>query len=172
MKKIVCSVALSVLVLAGSGCATSSCSSGGTCGSGGLFSGHYLQRGMNLFQGQPVRSLFRGAPCSTCNPPAGQPANCDSNVAPLCQDGNCGSHAGLINSQAPVYGDQGVPYYGEPTLNAPQPAIAPEGQFYNAPVQGSSSRVPYGNSDDIMGGLPMIDSFGSGIDADTLPPSL
>lgn len=168
MKKLVCSIALAVLILAGSGCATSSCNDG--LFGGRLFQGRLFNGG--FFQGQPVRSLFRGAPCSTCNPPAGRPSNCDSNVAPLCQNGNCGS-GGLIESgQAPVYDDPGVPYYGSPVLSSPQPTPADAGQIYSAPVQGSS-RVPYGVTDESMNGLPMIDAFGSGvIDADILPPSL
>ncbi|MDA7902470.1 hypothetical protein N9B31_02315 [Mariniblastus sp.] len=45
------------------------------------------------FKNKPIRSKLRswckGDACSTCNTPAGQMMNCDSNVAPLCD--NCGT---------------------------------------------------------------------------------
>jgi hypothetical protein len=82
------------------------------------------------FQNRPVRSaidscLYGGDACNTCNPPAGQPANCDSNVAPLCDGCSAGEFA------QPVYSGEaapGIPYYGETNLNPP---ITTPGPIYN-----------------------------------------
>ena len=92
MKKIICLIASTVLILSTSGCATNRCGNGllglglcnGLASQGGLFQSNPLAN-------NPIRSFFsRGAACDTCNPPSGQVSNFGgSNVAPLCQDGSC-----------------------------------------------------------------------------------
>ena len=75
----------------------------------------------NPFKNKPIRtklrSCFGGDPCNTCNPPAGQTINCDSNTAPLCDSCNTPGSFGQ-----PVYSggaDPGVQLYEDPNLNAP-----------------------------------------------------
>ena len=70
------------------------------------------QSGFSCFKNRPFRtkfqSCFGGAPCNTCSPPAGQPANCGTNVAPLCD--SCGVNGSVT---------PGVSLYSETGLNGP-----------------------------------------------------
>ena len=99
------------------------------------------------FENQPVRSTvrswFQGDPCNTCNPPVGQPANCGTNVAPLCD--SCGDAA---QPAFPGTVDQGVPYYGETNLNSP---IATPGPVYNETGANFQNGVPSLPTGDIYG---------------------
>ena len=114
------------------------CSSGcATAGSG--------SSGFSLFQSsaprnQPfrdsVRNWFRGDECDTCNAPAGIPANCNSNVAPLCdQYGSQFGQAQPVYSSVPTQQQpigQGVQLYSDPNLNI------------GAPLNGSTTTTNYG----------------------------
>ena len=113
------------------------CTSGcATAGSG--------SSGFSLFQSsaprnQPfrdcVRNWFRGDECDTCNAPAGIPANCNSNVAPLCdQYGSQFSQAQPVYSSVPTQQPigQDVQLYSDPNLN------------FGAPVNGSATTTNYG----------------------------
>jgi hypothetical protein len=179
MKKIVCLIASAVLILSTSGCATNRCGNG--LFGGGLFNGRLLQGGLfdnGPLSDGPLRSFFRGAACSTCNPASGQLNNCGSNVAPLCRGGNCGGHSPVSAPANIQLDDPGVPYYDSPSMVVPQAGtptqatgIIPQGtiiQNGNSSVlpQGSSNRVTYGVED-----LPTIDAFSNSIDADALPPT-
>ncbi|MFT5304354.1 MAG: hypothetical protein ACI87E_005076 [Mariniblastus sp.] len=70
----------------------------------------------NPFKDRPIRtkisSWFQGAPCSTCNAPAGQPLHFGTNTAPACA--TCGTDptpvGGIVN---------GFSLYGDPALNGP-----------------------------------------------------
>ena len=82
------------------------------------------------FANQPVRTWLRGAICNTCNPAAGQPANCGTNVAPGCTSGVCsgvespmGSTGGFAEPGA------GIQFYGDPILNS-TPSFGPSSQIY------------------------------------------
>lgn len=112
-------VAVACLTICVGGCATSGnscCDSGAT----GIF-------GQNrLFQNRPVRDAvqgwFQGDACNTCNPPVGMPANCGTNVAPMCNA--CGSslpHSTVGN---------GVSLYDNSALN---------GGVLNAPIQNNTT---------------------------------
>ena len=90
-----------------------------------------------------IRSCFQGDPCNTCNPPAGQPANCGTNVAPLCE--SCGTGAQPV---FPGTVDQGVPYYGETNLNSP---VATPGPVYNETGASFQNGLPSLPSSDIYG---------------------
>lgn len=175
MKKIICLIASAVLILSTSGCATNRCGNG--LFGGGLFNGQLLQGG--LFQSgplsnSPIRSFFQGAPCNTCNPPAGQMNGYSGNVAPLCNHGNCGGGSPASAPANIQLNDPGVPYYDSGNFSSPTPAIQNYGanvvpqrnMVPNAASQGSSNRVSYGMDD-----LPTIDAFSSSIDADALPPT-
>ena len=92
----------------------------------------------NPFKNRPLRTKWRswtrGDACDTCNAPAGQPINCDSNVAPLCD--SCGP-AGQIGQ--PVYSSNTVPgvqLYDNPNLNAPlSTPVYNQGIEYPAPIE-------------------------------------
>ena len=178
MKKNICLIAATVLILSTTGCATSSCGNSGLFGTG-LFSGGLFQGGLfenNPFSDGPIRRYFRGAPCSTCNPPSGQLGSYGSNVAPLCQDGNCGGHSPVSAPANIQLNDPGIPYYDSGNVVAPQSLVpsyganvAPQGNIIpqgNIVPQGSSNRVTYGVDD-----LPSIDAFSNSIDADAFPPT-
>ncbi len=166
MKTLICLVASTVLILSTSGCATSSCNSGcetnGGLFSGGLFQGGLIPQSLSL-PGQPIRSLFRGAPCSTCNAPAGQTSSYGPNVAPLCNSGSCDSgYPSVAPGQLQTNGP-GVQYYDNSNIvpqAAPTPAtVTPNAIPTPAVTEGSASRVPYSSN------YPTID-------AALLPPSL
>ena len=96
----------------------------------------------------PFRNVSRGAPCNTCNPPVGQPANCGINVAPGCESCNGGGiglpgpQPGFENTPAP-----GVPYYPEPIMNSPDFSAAPTNTtgyppfISSAPIVGSNTEI-------------------------------
>ena len=113
--------------------------------------------GQSRFNNQPIRtrihSWFHGDPCNTCNPPAGQPINCDSNVAPLCD--TCGTEFAQ-----PVYSgqaDPGIPYYnGETNLNPP---ITSPGPVYNETGSYIPNQVPAG------------EVYGTSAATDVVPPN-
>lgn len=95
----------------------------------------------NPFKNRPIRTKIRswcgGDPCSTCSPPCGQPINCDSNVAPLCD--SC-APAGSLGQ--PVYSgnaDPGVQLYEDPNLNAPMST-----PIYNQRIENPSPIYPDG----------------------------
>lgn len=116
------------------------------------------QSGFNCrpFQNRPVRttiySWFHGDPCNTCNPPVGQPVNCGTNVAPLCD--TCGAEFAQ-----PVYSgesDPGIPYYGETNLNPP---ITTPGPIYSE----TGSYIP--------NQLPATEIYGTSAATDVIPPT-
>lgn len=186
MKKIICMIASAMLILSTSGCATNSCGSGlfGT----GLFASSAPQSG--LFQPQPLsrnplQSFTQGAPCDTCNAPAGQVYNGSgsTNVAPLCQDGSCYGGSPVSTQGNVQLNDPGVSYYdnGSGTTNgfgtAPSAAfpnsgnsVLPQGNFVpnngQNLIQGSANRVPLSNNNQ----LRSFDAFSSAFDADSVPP--
>lgn len=185
MKKTICLIASTMLILSTSGCATNRCGNG-LLGLG-LFSGGATQGG--LFQGNPlannpIQSFFRGAPCDTCNAPAGQVGGHRGNVAPLCRDGSC--HGGSpVSAPANIQlNDPGVPYYDNGSGIVPQTAIPnsgnnvfPQGTIVpnsgQSVIPGSTSRVPYGSTYGSTYGsdnLPTIDALSNSFDADSLPP--
>jgi hypothetical protein len=185
MKKIICLIASTMLILSTSGCATNRCGNG-LLGLG-LFSGGNSQGG--LFQGSqlsnnPIRSFFRGAPCDTCNPPAGQVGGHGGNVAPLCNDGSCYGGAPVSAPANIQLNDPGVPYYDNGSGIVPQSAIPnsgnsvlPQGTIVPNSGQGvfsgSSSRVPYGStygSSYESNSLPSIEALSNSFDADAMPP--
>lgn len=184
MKKIICLIASTVLILSASGCATNRCGNGllglGLCNGlvpqGGLFQSNPLAN-------NPTRSFFsRGAACDTCNPPSGQVSNFGGNVAPLCQDGSCHRGSPVSAPSNVQLNDPGVPYYDNgsgirsqpPIPNSgntgfPQGNIVPNGNVVpnggQSVIQGSSNRVSFGADE-----LPSINAFSNPIDADVLPP--
>ncbi len=101
---------LALLILT-SGCSSTSCQS-------------WFPNDLFANRPTPIRDLFRGDACSTCNPPLGQPSNCGTNLAPACTE--CGGNMVLPEGQ-PIYNpgpDQGVPYYpngivAPPLMNGP-----------------------------------------------------
>jgi len=191
MKKTICLIASTVLILSTSGCATSSCGNG-LFGSG-LFAGSAASTTQGgFFQNNPIRSFFQGsqgAPCNTCNPPSGQLSNgsfnsnrsYSGNVAPLCQDGSCHSGSPVSAPANIQLNDPGVPYYDNGGVGGfapgsaiqspgnsvlPQGNIVPNGSSTSNLIQGSSNRVSYG-----VDNLPSIDALSSSLDADAWPPT-
>ena len=185
MKKIICLIASTVLILSTSGCATNRCGNG-LLGlglfSGGASQGSFFQS--NPLSNNPISSFFRGAPCDTCNPPAGQVGAHSGNVAPLCQDGSCYGGSPVSAPAGVQLNDPGVPYYDNGSGIAPQSIIPNSGNNFlpqgtvlpnngQSVIQGSTSRVPYGTtygSTYSSGNLPTIDAFSDSFDADSLPP--
>lgn len=95
----------------------------------------------------PFKSCFRGDACSTCNAPAGQASNCGTNVAPLCD--SCATNTGV--AAPPAYSgiaDQGVPLYGDPSLNAPE--------FSNPTIQNGRVTYPESGYQDPSSGYNVI----------------
>lgn len=189
MKKTICLIASTVLILSASGCATSSCGNG--LFGGGLFGGSAASTTQGgFFQNNPMRSFFqgsRGAPCDTCNPASGQVSNgsfsvnrgFSGNVAPLCQDGSCGGGSPVSAPANIQLNDPGVPYYDNgsgfapgTTIQSPgnsvlpQGNIVPQGSGTSNLIQGSSNRVSYGTDN-----LPSIDALSNSLDADAWPPT-
>ena len=140
-RKVLAFVACLGLVAAMSGCATNT-------GCGGGFS--LFQN--NPFKDRPVRnsirSWFQGDACSTCNPPAGLPANCGSNVAPLCD--NCATQQGL--------GGQQVTLYGGTNLNGPESGIPNP-----APIYTEDGTVTNGVVGEIQSGVYGADIVNGGV---------
>ncbi len=96
---------LALLILT-SGCSSTSCQS-------------WLPSNLFANRPTPIRDLFRGDACSTCNPPLGQPSNCGTNLAPACSE--CGGNVVLPEGQ-PIYApavDQGIPLYGNGIVTPP-----------------------------------------------------
>ncbi len=117
----------------------------------------------NPFKNRPVRtkirSWFGGDPCSTCNAPAGQPTNCGTNVAPLCD--SCGTSGSMSQSYYPGTGDPGVQLYEDPNLNAPLSA-----PVYNQGIENPSPVYPDAGAQ-IQNG-----PYGTGVANETvLPPN-
>ena len=187
MKKTICLIASTVLILSTSGCATSSCSNG-LFGSG-LFAGSAASTTQGgFFQNNPIRSFFQrsqGAPCDTCNPASGQVSNGSfnsnhgyaGNVAPLCQDGSCYGGSPVSAPANVQLNDPGVPYYdngggfapGSQFQNPgnsvlPQGNIVPNGSGTSNVIGGTSNRVSYG-----VDNLPSIDAFSNSLYADAWP---
>jgi len=99
------------------GCSTTSCSK-------------WSPKNMWENRPRPFQSLFRGAPCSSCNPPAGKLFGFGSNTATGCEDGSCGGS--VMQGQQPIYQDGAVPYYpSEYPSQLQQPMNG--GQIINAP---------------------------------------
>ena len=187
MKKIICLIASTVLILSTSGCATNRCGNG-LLGLG-LFNGLAPQGSgfqSNPLANNPIRSFFsRGAACDTCNPPSGQVSNFGGNVAPLCNDGSCHGGAPVSTPANIQLNDPGVPYYDNGSGVIPQSVVPnsgngvlPQGTIVPNNGQGifsgSASRVPYGST---YGGstygsdsLPSIEALSNSFDADAMPP--
>ncbi|MDG1875185.1 MAG: hypothetical protein P8J27_14830 [Mariniblastus sp.] len=91
------------LVFSFSGCALSG---NRNCDSGRYFGQRLMQRKTPVQDA--IRGIFHGDACNTCNPPAGMPANCGTNVAPLCD-----------TCDGATQTNPGIQFYGDPNLNAP-----------------------------------------------------
>lgn len=115
----------------------------------------------NPFRNRPIRtklrSCFGGDACSTCNPPAGQPFNCDSNVAPLCD--SCGESGTVGQPVYSGYADPGVQLYEDPNLNAPLST-----PIYNQRIENPSPIYPDSGAQ-IQSG-----AFGTGVATETVSP--
>lgn len=116
MRNLILSIGVCLMVCT-SGCATS----GGSSSEFSLFQS-------SATRNQPfrdcIRNWFRGDECNTCNAPAGLPANCNSNVAPLCdQFGSQFGQGQPAFSSAPIQQpiEQGVQLYSDPNLNVGTP---------------------------------------------------
>ncbi len=123
---------------------------------------------------RPLQNLFRGASCSTCNPPMGKLQMFGANSVKGCQDGSCGGNG--FSGEEPVYQgefDGAVPYYpsdmqapmGQPMLSAPGPDMS------SAPIRTNyPSSAGYDSGSQIGSGLKSFNSdFETNAEAITPP---
>ncbi len=99
------------------------------------------------WQNNCVRNYFRGEPCNSCNPPAGQPSSFDTNLIPGCEDGSCG---GMVapGPQTTIQGTSpSVPYYDDQFNNG----------LNNIPtsMNQTSGYMPAGSSNAIGSGVEL-----------------
>lgn len=112
----------------------------------------------------PIRNLFKGAFCNSCQPPVGQPLGCGTNYAPNCDA--CGTGAlEAAPMEAPVsqpfiesapYAAPQDAYYSQPVVSDP---ILDQG--YVAPMQSAP-----------IESIPSSEVYGSGIGDVVSPPSI
>jgi hypothetical protein len=92
----------------------------------------------------PIRKFFRGAPCSTCNPPFGL-FNRGSQTVGNCNDGVCGAGVAPLDGSmmgGAEFGSGLVPPGGTPgTLNPGMPATGSD----TYPYPGTTGNATFGN---------------------------
>ncbi|MEZ6094888.1 MAG: hypothetical protein R3C03_11755 [Pirellulaceae bacterium] len=101
----------------------------------------------------PIRNLFRGAPCSTCNPPFGSLFQRSSNTAGTCNNGTCG--VTTLDNTAPA-GSIGSDYYPESSTPPVPGAVGQTGA-------GTGDTYPYPANRPVIGG--------AGFEGYTTPPT-
>lgn len=87
----------------------------------------------------PLRSLLRGAPCNSCQPPSIQPP---SNTAPACTNCSPGQPAATIDGYSTNYGDTslgGATLGGQTVAGSNYPSSNYGSPTYNDPYYGGSS---------------------------------
>lgn len=113
-----------------------------------------------------MQSWCQGDQCDTCCPPAGQPTNFGTNVAPLCDSCDTGTSVGR-----PVYSDSvapGVQLYDDPNLNAPMST-----PIYDQPIE---NPAPVYNGDGVLfqnsisPGQVSSGVMGTGVASDSVTP--
>ena len=116
----------------------------------------------------PIRNLFQGAFCNSCQPPVGQPLGCGTNYAPACDA--CGT--GVAVEGAPI-GDVPV---SAPFVESAAPYTAPQGNFYSEPTLSDQGFIndSYGAPIEApgIGTIPSAEVYGSGIGNPISPPSI
>ncbi len=157
-QKLLSVIAVCALVVSMSGCA---CNSG--CNS---------WMPSNPFKDRPVRntikSWFQGAPCNSCNAPAGQPLSFGTNSAPTCS--SCGSVVSSGYAPAVDSYDSGVSLYGDTTINGPiVDPLYGQNPIQNPVLSYPDAGVVDGHSGGVIGEIES--AIGTGVTGDgVIPP--